>query len=183
VNLLAGIALLARGRARGFAAFPATREAFLSSLAPLLAFPLVGSLLLLLRGGGVQGVTDFAETLAVLLTPPVLSWEFARLWRREAAWLRFATAFGWCQWAVPVVALLLMLAFAALSLLGLRRDQAAALVVVMLACYGLWLHWFLVRRGLEVSRMRAALVVLAVNLAMILIVLGVPGLARVAEDG
>jgi hypothetical protein len=178
MTLAGGIALLARGRARGLAAFGATAQAFLSSLAPLLAFPLVGSLLLALRGDLRDALVELLETLAVLLAPPVVAWEFARRWGREAAWLRFATAFGWCQWAVPIVAALVMLAGATLMLVGLSRDGAAALVVLALACYALWLHWFLVRCGLGISGLRAVLVVLAMNLATAAIVLGVPGLAQ-----
>ena len=84
--------------------FGATREAFLASLAPLIAFPLVGGVLMLLGGGGLAALSDLLATLCALLAPPVLSFEVARLWGRQDAWLRFATAFNWCQWAIPVAA-------------------------------------------------------------------------------
>ena len=71
-------------------------------------FPLVGGALMLLGGGGLDALSDLLATLCALLAPPVLSFEVARLWGREAAWLRFATAFNWCQW-VPVFASLLLL--------------------------------------------------------------------------
>ena len=65
---------------------------------------------MLLRGGGPAALTDLLATLAVLLAPAVVSFELARVWRREHAWLRFATAFNWCQWGQsPLVAALLML--------------------------------------------------------------------------
>ena len=53
-SIVLGIARLARGRADGLRQFGATREAFLASLAPLVAFPLVGGVLMLLGGGGLD---------------------------------------------------------------------------------------------------------------------------------
>jgi hypothetical protein len=38
--------------------------------------------------------------------------------------------------------------------------------------YGLWLHWFLARHGLGLSRLRAAVMVFGVNIVTVLIVLG-----------
>jgi hypothetical protein len=183
VRVLHGIMLLARGRAAGLAAFGDTRQAFLSSLAPLLAFPLVASLLMLLRGSGAVALTDLLATLAVLLAPAVVSFELARLWRRESDWLRFATAFNWCQWALPIVAALLMLVLATSILLGMPSEAAAALVVTALVGYGLWLHWFLVRHGLRVSRLRAVLIVLAMNAATSIVVLVLPHLALILSGG
>ncbi|HEX3405465.1 MAG TPA: hypothetical protein VHT74_34585, partial [Acetobacteraceae bacterium] len=102
-SIVVGIMRLARGRADGMLQFGTTREAFLSSLAPLIAFPLVGGVLMLLGGGGFTALSDLFATLCALVAPPVLSFEVARLWGRQAAWLRFATAFNWCQWAIPVL--------------------------------------------------------------------------------
>ena len=44
-SVLIGILRIARGRADGIACFGSSPQAFLSSLAPLLAFPLVGAVL------------------------------------------------------------------------------------------------------------------------------------------
>ena len=52
----------------------------------------------------MPAIADLLATVAVLLAPPVLSFEFARLWGRQDHWLRFATAFNWCQWLLPVLA-------------------------------------------------------------------------------
>jgi len=177
-----GVARLARGRADGMRQFGETREAFLASLAPLVAFPLVGGILMLLSGGGTDALSDFLMTVCALLAPPVLSFEAARLWGREAAWLRFATAFNWCQWAIPVVGSLLLLALGMLTAVGLPRQAAQLLAVVGLASYGLWLHWFLARHGLGLSRIRAALLVFGVNLATVAIVV-VPRILALASEG
>ena len=57
----------------GMARFGATTQSFLSSLAPLLAFPIAGSLILLLRDGLLPAIDLLAVTLVAQLAPPVLS--------------------------------------------------------------------------------------------------------------
>jgi hypothetical protein len=167
-----GILLLARGRADGLSQFGDTSPAFLASLAPLIAFPLVGAGLMVAQGGGLPAVTALLSTFCALLAPPVLSYELARLWRREEQWLRFATAFNWCQWAIPVLAaLLLTLVYPALA--NAASTQTAGIAVIAaVAGYALWLHWFLARHGLVISRLRAALLVVLVNLGTVILVLG-----------
>jgi hypothetical protein len=152
--------------------FGDTSPAFLASLAPLIAFPLVGAGLMVAQGGGLPAVTALLSTFCALLAPPVLSYELARLWRREEQWLRFATAFNWCQWAIPVLAaVLLTLVYPVLA--NAASTQTAGIVVIAaIACYALWLHWFLARHGLVISRLRAALLVVLVNLGTVVLVLG-----------
>ena len=178
-----GVLRLARGRADGIRQFGATREAFLTSLAPLIAFPLVGGMLMLLGGGGLTALADLLATLCALVAPPVLSFEVARLWGRQNAWLRFATAFNWCQWVIPVIGTLLLVVLGSLAALGLPRTVASASVVLGLVSYGLWLHWFVARHGLGLSRIRAALLVFGVNCATVLLVLGPRMLALVGDGG
>jgi hypothetical protein len=172
VRIAHGVARIARGRADGMQQFGATRDAFLASLAPLIAFPLVGGVLMLLDGGGLAALSDLMATLCALIAPLVLWFEVARLWRRQQFWLRFATAFNWCQWVIPVVGILLLLSFGLLAALGLPNPVARGGVVVALVSYGLWLHWFLVRHGLGLSRLRALLLVVGVNIATWLLVVG-----------
>ena len=171
-SILRGILLLARGRADGLRQFGDTPAAFLASLAPLIAFPLVGAVLMLGQGGGWSALTELLATICALLAPPVLAYEPARLWRREALWLRFATAFNWCQWAIPVLAsALLVLVYPALA--AAAGSEAAGLVVIfVLAGYALWLHWFVARHALMISGPRAALLVVLVNLGTVALVLG-----------
>ena len=96
-DIVVGTMRLARGRADGLLHFGATPEAFLVSLAPLVALPLVGGALMLLGGGGLNALSILLVMLCALLTTPVVSFEVARLWGREVAWPRYATAFNWCQ--------------------------------------------------------------------------------------
>lgn len=176
-NIVLGILLLARGRADGLAQFGYTVQAFLSSLAPLVAFPLVGYLLLALSGGGPHGgevgaLADLLGTVCALLAPAVLSFELARLWRRQALWLRYATALNWSQWAIPVLAsVLLLVVYPALASAASPR-LAIGVVGIAIGGYALWLHWFIARHGLSLSRWRAALLVFLVNLVTGLLVFG-----------
>lgn len=170
-NVLLGVFRVARGRADGIALFGDTPHAFLTSLAPLIAFPLVGGILMLLRGGGLRSIVDLLATVCALLAPPVLSFQFARIWQREGAWLRFATAFNWCQWALPVVAALMLLFLGFAMSVGLSQGPAGVSLVMALGAYGLWLHWFLARHGLAISGGRAAVLVLGVNLGTIAVVI------------
>ncbi|MGE0223190.1 MAG: hypothetical protein AB7F35_18360 [Acetobacteraceae bacterium] len=170
-NVFLGVFRVARGRADGIPLFGSTPQAFLASLAPLVAFPLVGALLMLTRGGGLRSLADLFATVCALLTPPVLSWQFARLWHREGAWLRFATAFNWCQWVLPVVALLILVLLSVGMALGLPDRSGRVGVVLGLGLYGLWLHWFLARHALSLSGGRAALLVLGVNMGTVMVVL------------
>jgi hypothetical protein len=181
-SIVVGVMRLARGRADGFSQFGATRESFLASLAPLIAFPLVGGVLMLVGGGGTGALSDLLATLCALIAPPVLSYEIARLWHREAAWLRFATAFNWCQWAIPVLGSMLLLALGMLVALGLPRNAARVLALLGLVGYGLWLHWFVARHGLGLSRFRAAVLVVGINLVTIIIVVGPRFLALATSD-
>jgi hypothetical protein len=171
-NIVLGIARLARGRADGLRQFGATRDAFLVSLAPLIAFPLVGGALMVLGGGGLGAITGLLATLCALLAPPVLSFEVARLWGKDAAWLRFATAFNWCQWVIPVIGSVLLVVLGMLIGFGLPREYARAGAVFGIIAYGLWLHWFVAFHGLGLSRPRAAVMVVGVNVATVIIVLG-----------
>ena len=171
-NILLGVARLARGRADGLACFTNTNQAFLASFAPLLAFALVGGALMLANGGGEPAFADMLATFCALLAPPVLSWWLARRWRREALWPRFATAFNWCQWAIPAIGSMLLLVLGMLMAAGLPNRIAGIAWILGLVGYGLWLHWFLARRGLDLSVGRAALFVVIVNLGTAALVVG-----------
>ena len=122
-NILVGILRVARGRADGIGHFGSSPQAFLSSLAPLVAFPLVGAILAMFTEGPRRALTGLAMTLCALLTPAVVSYELARIWKRTDAWARFATAFNWCEWILPVLACLVMVPLSAGDQRGHERDH------------------------------------------------------------
>ncbi len=162
--IVLGIVLIARGRPEGLAQFGATTQAFLASLAPLVAFPLVGAALLAANGEIHAGIVSFLETLSVLLAQPVISELLASVWGRRDQWLRYATAFNWCQWVIPVLGSLLIVAIGLLITLGMPSSWGMPLLLAGLGGYGLWLQWFLAQHGLALGRVRAGLLVLVVNL-------------------
>ncbi len=171
-SVMLGILRVARGRADGIGCFGGTAQAFLASLAPLVAFPLVGAALSLFTEGPRPALTSLAMTICALLTPAVVSFELARLWRRSDAWLRFATAFNWCEWTLPVIACLVMVPLSFAIDAGMDETSASLVLVGILGAYGLWLHWFLARKALALSVFRAVLLVFIVNLGTVAAVMG-----------
>ncbi len=169
---LLGMARLARGRVDGLAQFGDTPQAFLASLAPLLAFPIVGAALLLTTEGPVRALATLFATIVAQLAPAVLSHALARAWHREAHWLRYATAFNWCQWALPLAALALLIVLQFGLRLGLAEGAADQMLIVGLAAYGLWLNWLLARHGLSLSPSRAVALVALTNLGTVVLAIG-----------
>ncbi len=158
-----GVLLLARFRVAGLALFGASVPDLLNSLAPLLAFPVVLALLLLLDGAGSEALTDLLSLVVALLSPLVISQALAARWGRDESWLRYAVALNWCQWALPMVAMATVLAMSVLAALGLPQRALAPATLLCVGAYALALHWFLARRALDLGRARATLFVVAVN--------------------
>lgn len=181
LSALQGIALVGRGRMDGIALFGATPEAFLASLAPLLAFSAARAILLLLSGQVAAAAAAMLITVVAQLAPPVLSHTLARAWRQDEGWLRYATAYNWSQWAVVAVAFVLLAVLRLALDFGLPEAGANTLFVSGVSGYALWLHWRLSRHGLGLSRWRATALVLLVTLGTVVLVLG-PLLARAALE-
>ena len=177
-EIVRGVLLLARFRVAGLALFGGDVADLLNSLAPLLAFPVVLALLLLLDGAGGEALSDLLSLVVALLAPLVISQALAERWGRGAGWLRYAVALNWCQWALPLVAMATMVGLSILAALGLPRQALAPGALLCVGAYALALHWFLARRALELGRGRAALFVAAVNAGTGLLML----LPRVAQN-
>lgn len=166
-SVFAGFLRLLRGDAAGIMQFGHTPRAFLLSLVPLIALPLVVAIATLASGAFLRGISDLAAAVCVLLLPPVISHVLAKRWNREAPWLRFATAFNWCQFGLSVLCMALLIGLGIVfGSAGAAPGSGGVVAVVALLClgiigYGLWLHWFVARWGLGVSGGRAALVVVA----------------------
>jgi hypothetical protein len=54
---------------------------------------------------------------------------------------------------------------------GLNETAASLILVTCLGVYGLWLHWFLARKALSLTALRAALLVVVVNLGTLVAVM------------
>ncbi len=107
--------------------------------------------------------------VCALLTPAVVSFEIARWWGRGDRWLRFVTAFNWCEWILPLIGCLIMIPISVAISAGLDAHVASLILLACLGLYGLWLHWFLARHALSLSKVRAAAMVILVNAATVLI--------------
>jgi hypothetical protein len=182
-GVLRGVALVARFRAEGLACFGDSARQVLNSLAPLIAFPAAFLVLLLLSGGATEDAAELLSAIDALLLQTVLSEAVARRWGREGEWGRYAVAVNWCQWAVPVMGMLLLIGVHALVTAGLSPQAAAPLVVLALAGYALALQWFIAWKGLRLGRGRAGLLVLGINLLTIVMVIVPTQLRLLLREG
>jgi hypothetical protein len=178
-----GVARLARFRADGLQAFEATPTGLLNALAPWLAFAVVGFVLMIVAGSAQQAIGDLLASIVALLTPPVVSQALARLWGRQDAWLRYAVAFTWCQWVMPVALLATLMASGLLMAAGLPENLAESLAALVLLVYAVSLHGFVIRRALDLSRWRTAGMIIAINLGTVAVVMGPTLLNAVMEAG
>lgn len=179
---LLGMLRLARGRVDGLEQFGDTPQAYLASLAPALGFQIVGALLMVGVVGPVLALAIFLFILVLQLAPAVLSHALARAWGREERWLRYATAYNWCQWALLLALLALLVVLQTALQFGLPEAAANVAQVYGMGAYGLWLNWLLARHGLNLSRARAALLVGLTNLGTLLLAFG-PGFVARALGG
>ncbi len=163
MSILLGMARLARGRGDGMAEFGSTESAFLASLAPLLAFSIVGSAIYLTVETPLAAAGLLLVSVISQLAPPVLSHALARRWDREEDWLRYATAFNWCQVLLPFVLLAMLAGVQAAALLGVPPVPLQKMALVGALGYMLWLSWVVARHGLDLSRLRAAAMVALVT--------------------
>ena len=182
IPLLAGIARLAVFNRDGFAAIGNTRQDFLSSLSPLVAFLLVGSVMQAVGMGWRAGVGQALQTLCVLVGQPVGSQLLAQFWKRDGPWLRYATALNWCQFAIPVAGLV----FATLALMASSAGAPPHAVVYGLigaiGIYALALNCFLAWRGLDLRLWQALMLVGLVTIGLAAL-LALPAAARAALTG
>ena len=96
--ILRGLLLLARGQKSGIKDFGNSADGFTASLAPLIAFPLVGAGISALGGQWQLAAIGLLSRLCAVLALPLITYEFARRTGREALWLRTATALDWSFW-------------------------------------------------------------------------------------
>ena len=160
---LLGVGRVARGRPDGIALFDDTPRGFMVSLLPVLSFLLISTLTMPADGDSPPAGASFFAILTLLLTPLVLSEWLAGIWGREAAWLRFATAFNWCQWMMPVAVIAGLLVANVMVSLGLPQSLSKRAAIAVVFGYGLWLEFFLARHALVLTRNRSIILVFAIN--------------------
>jgi len=170
--ILRGLWLLAQGKASGIKEFNNSLNDFTASLAPLLAFPLVGAGISILGGAWQLAIIGFLSRLCAVLVLPLIVHEFARRSGRESLWLRTATALDWSFWVL--VPLLLIAAFAGAAMVeaGLSMPQGELIAIGIMGAYLLWYHWIIVRAGLGFGAVQAALLVAISSIAISLFTVG-----------
>lgn len=166
-NVLRGMLRLATGRADGFAEIGNTPAAFSASIAPLIAFPLVGAGLLAIQHHWQLAVSLFLSRFCGVLTQPVIV-EFAsgRIGGRTRNWLATSTALNWSIWLIFPLIPAGALVSGALVGLGLSQEIAVIVTIGLIGAYMLWLQWFILRHGLFVGRWRAAALLVVMNITI-----------------
>ncbi len=180
-GMLLGLSLLGRGKREGLSHFDASPQGFLASLAPWVAFALVDGFITILNGRPAEGVLESEILLCFVLSPPVVSEALSLAWRRDAHWLRYVTASTWCEWLMPFIFAVGWIVASLLVTAGLSSKAAMLVFVAGVVAYWCWLHFFLGRTALDLSRLRACLLVAALvvgNGAVVGIAIGLGGRAR-----
>ena len=85
------------GRREGLEDFGNTPDAYLASLAPLIAFALVSCVLAAAAGHVRMAAQVFLMLICSWLAPAVISHPIARVWGRAEAWPRYANIVNWSQ--------------------------------------------------------------------------------------
>jgi hypothetical protein len=151
------MALLARGKRAGLAEFGDSTDALLASLAPLIAFPLVGAGWTAVSGQPEAALLGFLARLAAVLALPVITHAFAQACGQEALWRRTATALNWSFWLILPVLLVAAIAGAVLETAGVSMAGATYAALAIMLVYVLWLQWFVVQAGLRIGVLQAML--------------------------
>jgi hypothetical protein len=171
--ILRGLFFLARGAKEGMKEFGDDMDSFTSSLAPLIAIPLVAAGLV---GGGGDwrgAVMGFLAQLCWVLALPVIMFEYARWLQRDTQWLRTAVALNWSVWLVLPVALLAGILGALVAAFGVPVEVATLGALGALLAYMFWLRWFIFTAGLGLTGWQAAGLVM-ICAAVQVVCLGTP---------
>jgi len=165
-----GLLLLGIGRRQGFAFFGTDTDAYLGSLAPLVAFALVTAGVVALTGDWRGAASLFLMWLCQMLAPPVIADPLCRRWGREDRWALYCNILNWTPFLLfMVLVLLAAIARSAISL-GVDAELATGIDSLLLIIYGIWFQWFVVRGALALSRKRSLLLLLATTLAGVCLV-------------
>ncbi len=157
-----GLLLVGLGKPAGFAQFGGSAEAFLSSLAPLLGFLIVLSLVLVWSGRTIMGVSFFLTMVCDLLAPAVISDLLCRLWQRHERWGHYANVLNCTQWLMAAALVILVPIEAVCVSAGASLEVATGAVLLVFCVYVMWFHWFAARHVLNLSSAKALLMMIAV---------------------
>lgn len=157
--ILRGMVKLALGNPKGFEEFGATPAAFTASLAPLIAFPVVGALVMAITSDWKMALLGLLSRLCSVLILPVLIYEFARLFGRQSQWLRTATAMNWCVWLLIPAMFGAIFLGGSVAVMGAPAQLAEYGTLMLAGIYLLWNQWYIFKAGLKVNGWRAGLII------------------------
>ncbi|HQT46190.1 MAG: hypothetical protein B7X08_04500 [Acidocella sp. 20-63-7] len=157
--IVRGLFMLARGKAEGIKEFGASLDNFTASLAPLIAFPLVGAAILVMQGDWKFALISLLSRISSVLLLPLMVHEFARRLGHEALWTRAATALNWSFWMILPVLFVAAFLGALLAQFGVAMSRAEYFVLGFAGGYLLWYRWVIVKAGLALSGAQAAVFV------------------------
>jgi hypothetical protein len=164
-----GLLLLAAGRKRGFRYFGSDTDAYLASLAPLVAFALVAAALLALQSPR-DAATLFLLSICQVLAPAVIAHPLCRRWDRADRWALYANILNWSPFLFFIVlAVVLTMARAAVAA-GTSADAAASAALLVFLGYMVWFQWFVARGALVLSRRQTVMLMGATFLFGVLLV-------------
>jgi hypothetical protein len=165
-----GLLYLAVGRREGFEDFGNTPDAYLASLAPLVAFALVTSVLAAAAGQIHMAILGLLVLLCSWLAPAVISHPLARRWGRLAEWPRYANILNWTQ-------MLMFLVFSAVSACakaamsgGLPQRPVLVVAGLLVLGYALWFQWFVARGALQIKRWQTVVLLLCIMIGTNLLI-------------
>jgi hypothetical protein len=157
-----GLLLAGLGKPAGFAQFGGSADAFLASLAPLLGFLIVLSLVIVWSGRTLLGLSFFLTMVCDLLAPVVISELLCRLWQRRDRWARYANVLNCTQWLMAAALVVLVPIEAVCVSAGASLPVATGAVLLVFCVYIMWFHWFAARHVLDLSASKALLMMIAV---------------------
>jgi small-conductance mechanosensitive channel len=157
-----GLLLIAIGRREGLQDFGNTTEAYLASLAPLVAFALVSTVLAAAAGQVHVALLGFLLLICSWLAPAVISHPLCRRWGKQDAWPRYANILNWGQMLMFLVFSVGSAAARAAIAAGLPANPTLVVAGGAVLIYAIWFQWFVARGVVQVSRWRTVLLILAV---------------------
>ncbi len=165
-----GLLLIAIGRREGLGEFGNTPDAYLASLAPLIAFALVSCVLAAASGAVRMAAQGFLMLLCAWLAPAVISHPLCRVWGRAEFWPRYANILNWAQMLMFLVLSAASAAARAAVTLGLQANAVLLVTGLAVLAYAVWFHWFVARGTLQLSRWRTVALLLAIAIGTNLII-------------
>lgn len=165
-NIFRGMFRLATGNASGIREFGNTPAAFSASIAPLLAFPLVGSTLFAIEGHWLLAASMLLSRICGVLMQPAIVEATARRTGNRATWLVTSTALNWSIWLIFPLILAGVLVSNGLVSAGVSETAAVLASICLIVAYMLWLQWFILRVGLRVSGWVALAALLVMNITI-----------------